>query len=168
MSFGDEPLDPISATSRLIWEAFESCGLFNDVRLGNRVTFDTPQKVKAVVQDADLPEVVLTMPSATPEGLDSAHDTLVCIFRFTLSTGDMQFYNKLPFLVWRIFRLIGHLERTTVDQTLITGAILHSIGVMDSTIGYTMDTENRTKIGHAANVDIRTEIHFERSLYVLG
>jgi hypothetical protein len=168
MSFESEALDPISATVKLLWDGFEQSGLFNDVRPGNRVKFDKPEQIKSVVQDSDLPEVVLTMPSATPEGLDSSADTLVLIFRFTISTGDMQFYNKLPFLVWRIFRLIGHLERTKNQQPLTTGVTVHSIGVMDSTIGYTMDKENRTKIGHAANVDIRTELHFERSIYVLG
>ena len=167
MNFTETALDPLSAVQKWLWASIDAATNFSDLRQPNRIKLDgATSSPKENVQLADMPELVLTMPGIVKSGLNSNTDKLDLSCRFSISTGTMQFYNKLPFLLWRLIVVIGALEGTAPN--LGTGISMESMSIRNGFLGFNMETNNRGLVGHAANLEFDLQLHIARALYVIG
>lgn len=159
--------DPFSQVFSALWAMVEGCQAFTDlVPVGNRIRYDQNSRdpIKAVVQAADMPEVILVSDGLTAN-LHATSSTSMCIRRYTwlITTGDLrinEFCNPVEFAV---FRAMLRWKEVLCELTYKGQPFVKRANVVSVTSGTSDPKQNRNLLGWSALWSVEVEMHFNTS-----
>lgn len=160
--------DPLSLVYEGLWKLVEDFEPFKDaVREGNRIRLDGRSRnpMKANVQAADLPEVILH-PQGGESNLhaNSSESRLTRRFAFLISTGDMRIdYLHFP-LQWHVLRALTNWKEKIGELVWKGHAFLVDVNMPDTQEGESDPDRNRNIKGWSSIVTIETVMEFPTRL----
>lgn len=157
--------NPFSLVFDALWDLFETNTELTDlVRPGNRIKYnstDNRDPVKAEVQDADMPEVILITDGFTSNLYHTSTSTSCKrSYAFVINTGDLRVNYRLNAVEWELFVAMLRWKDVLTSLTWNGLNFVKSVRMLTVSEGLS-DNQQRLMRGWAALWRCEVEMHFK-------
>ena len=166
--FAEDAKDPVSAFYKYLWTRFDATTILSLlIKVGNRIDFsDRDKGIKANIASADCPEVMLTFGGFSRKGANSAEDVATISGTWTVASGELKFYNSVPYVTWLLNIFMGKIEYESCVGIDYEGIKIGSITLPEEIpFGFLDPETNRGLKGYASKLNFKAELYYNRSVY---